>query len=37
MIINSAIAPTYLPSNPARATFGAYKGAKEFIYLRENY
>ncbi len=37
MIINSSIAPTYLPSNTARATFGVYKGAKEFIYLRENY
>lgn len=33
-------APTYLPNptNPAaRATFGVYKGANEFIYLRENY
>lgn len=30
-------APTYLPSNTARATFGVYKGANEFIYLRENY
>lgn len=30
-------APSYLPSNPARATFGVYKGASEFIYLRENY
>jgi MSHA biogenesis protein MshQ len=32
--------PAYLPSNsgnPARATFGVYKGANEFIYLRENY
>lgn len=27
----------YLPSNIARATFGVYKGANEFIYLRENY
>lgn len=27
----------YLPSNSARATFGVYKGRKEFIYLRENY
>jgi MSHA biogenesis protein MshQ len=28
----------YLPSNTAaRATFGVYKGAHEFIYLRENY
>ena len=35
------VAPTplgcYLPSNTARATFGVYKGANEFIYLRENY
>jgi MSHA biogenesis protein MshQ len=30
-------APSYLPSNTARATFGVYKGASEFIYLRENY
>lgn len=30
-------APTYLPSNTARATFGVYKGANQFIYLRENY
>lgn len=30
-------APTYLPSNTARATFGVYKGANEFIYMRENY
>jgi MSHA biogenesis protein MshQ len=30
-------APSYLPSNTARATFGVYKGANEFIYLRENY
>ena len=27
----------YLPSNTARATLGVYKGAKEFIYMRENY
>jgi MSHA biogenesis protein MshQ len=27
----------YLPSNTARATFGVYKGANEFIYFRENY
>jgi MSHA biogenesis protein MshQ len=27
----------YLPANSARATFGVYKGRKEFIYLRENY
>jgi len=25
------------PSVPGRATFGVYKGANEFIYLRENY
>jgi MSHA biogenesis protein MshQ len=38
MIINSSIAPTYLPSNTAaRATFGVYKGANGLIYLRENY
>ncbi|MDP3893871.1 DUF6701 domain-containing protein, partial [Nocardioides sp.] len=30
-------APSYLPGNTARATFGVYKGASEFIYLRENY
>lgn len=30
-------APGYLPSNTSRATFGVYKGANEFIYLRENY
>lgn len=31
-------APSYLvPSATARATFGVYKGANEFIYLRENY
>ncbi len=30
-------APTYLPSNTARATFGVYKGPSEFIYLHENY
>jgi MSHA biogenesis protein MshQ len=30
--------PTYLPNTTAgRATFGVYKGANEFIYLRENY
>ena len=29
--------PGYLPSNKGRATFGVYKGASEFIYLRENY
>jgi MSHA biogenesis protein MshQ len=33
-----ANAPTYLlPSTIGRATFGVYKGANEFIYLRENY
>ena len=30
-------APSYLPSNTARATFGIYKNANEFIYLREMY
>jgi MSHA biogenesis protein MshQ len=30
-------APSYLPSNTARATFGVYKGSNEFIYQRENY
>jgi len=30
-------APSYLPSNTARATFGVYKGNNEFIYLRETY
>ncbi len=35
MILN---APAYmLPSNKARATFGAYRGGKELIYMRENY
>jgi len=34
MTINSL---SYLPSNLAIATFGVYKGANEFIYLRENY
>lgn len=30
--------PTYLQStSPGRVTFGIYKGANEFIYLRENY
>jgi MSHA biogenesis protein MshQ len=29
--------PAYLPSNTVRATFGVYKNANEFIYLRENY
>lgn len=43
----SISAPNYLlagsngaavnPSDPGRATFGVYKGANEFIYLRENY
>lgn len=28
---------SYLPGNIGRATFGVYKGANEFIYLRENY
>lgn len=30
-------APSYLPSNTARATFGVYKGNQEFVYMRENY
>ncbi|MDD5180526.1 MAG: LamG domain-containing protein, partial [Gallionellaceae bacterium] len=30
-------APSYLPSNTARATFGVYKGNNNFIYLRESY
>jgi MSHA biogenesis protein MshQ len=29
--------PGYLPSTTARATFGVYKGSKEFIFQRENY
>lgn len=29
--------PGYLPSNKGHAAFGVYKGASEFIYLRENY
>ena len=29
--------PAYLPSNLGRAIFGVYKGAKEFIYMREAY
>lgn len=29
--------PAYLPSNTARATFGVYQNANEFIYMRENY
>ncbi|MBK9160039.1 MAG: hypothetical protein IPM27_00465 [Nitrosomonadales bacterium] len=33
----STNAPLYLPGNTARATFGVYKGDKEFIYLRETY
>jgi len=35
MTVNALSA--YLPGNTARATFGVYKGANEFIYLRENY
>lgn len=36
MIVN--VLSAYLPSaNPARATFGVYRGSNEFIYLRENY
>lgn len=30
-------APSYLPGNTGRATFGVYKGSNEFIYLREAY
>ncbi|HET7831904.1 MAG TPA: DUF6701 domain-containing protein, partial [Gallionella sp.] len=30
-------APSYLPSNTARASFGVYKGNNDFIYMRENY
>ncbi|MGC2164781.1 MAG: DUF11 domain-containing protein, partial [Gallionella sp.] len=30
-------APSYLTSTTGRATFGVYKGANEFIYLREIY
>lgn len=30
-------APSYLPLLPGTATFGIYKGANEFIYLRESY
>ena len=29
--------PAFLPGNSARATFGIYKGANEFIYQREAY
>ncbi len=29
--------PGYLPSQAGRATFGVYKGTKEFIFQRENY
>lgn len=29
--------PSWLPSNTGRATFGVYKGASEFIYMRESY
>jgi MSHA biogenesis protein MshQ len=35
--IKNNIGPSYLPNNIPRATFGVYKGANEFIYLRENY
>jgi hypothetical protein len=36
--LNIVTAPSYLlPSTTGRATFGVYKGANEFIYLRENY
>jgi MSHA biogenesis protein MshQ len=30
-------APSYLPGDTARGTFGVYKGNKAFIYLRESY
>lgn len=34
----AAKGPTWLPNAaPARATFGIYDGAKQFIYMRENY
>lgn len=33
----SPTAPSYLPLLPGTATFGIYKGANEFIYLRESY
>ena len=33
----SAANVPWLTTNTARATFGVYKGANEFIYLRENY
>ena len=32
----NTVAPSYLPSNTARATFGIYKGGP-VIYMRENY
>lgn len=36
--LNPLSTPTYLlPGTTGRATFGVYKGANEFIYLRENY
>jgi hypothetical protein len=33
----TANAPSYLPGNTARASFGVYKGNNGFIYMRENY
>lgn len=33
----TASAPSYLPGNTGRATFGIYKNANELIYMRENY
>lgn len=33
----SLTAPAYLPSVAGRITFGVYKGANQFIYLREAY
>jgi hypothetical protein len=36
-IINFVTPPSYLPVITGTATFGIYKGSKEFIYLREAY
>lgn len=33
----SVTSPSYLPGNTGRATFGAFKGPNELIYLREAY
>lgn len=35
--VNAGGWPTWLPSKPGRATFGVYKGANQFIYMREMY